>query len=93
MFRDVRKSCLWNIPITESTIDCVVERCRDVDATVRRSVYLRICEEGDEVYALLSREALCALFRGCEDRDTNVKKACEKLVVSFIGESEFFDVY
>ncbi|KAJ2737524.1 chromosome condensation complex Condensin, subunit G [Coemansia sp. Cherry 401B] len=79
---EVRRAVLLNIAKTPGTLPYVLERARDVDATNRKCLFLKVMPPID--YHLLSiedRERLLAA--GVNDRDPNVKRAC----VRMIGES------
>ena len=66
--REVRRAVLLNIEFNEKTIPCIFDRTRDVDASIRRSVYTRSTEEiGDfRVLSIETREKL--LKWGLTDR-------------------------
>ncbi|KAJ1791222.1 chromosome condensation complex Condensin, subunit G [Coemansia sp. RSA 1807] len=79
---EVRRAVLLNIAKSPGTLPYVLERARDVDATNRKCLFLKVMPPID--YRLLSiedRERLLAA--GVNDRDANVKRAC----VRMIGES------
>ncbi|KAJ1951758.1 chromosome condensation complex Condensin, subunit G, partial [Linderina pennispora] len=79
---EVRRAVLLNIEKNTATLPLVLERARDVDATNRKCLFLKVMPSLD--YRLLSiedRERL--LTAGVNDRDANVKRAC----VRMIGES------
>ncbi|KAJ2781905.1 chromosome condensation complex Condensin, subunit G [Coemansia javaensis] len=79
---EVRRAVLLNVAKTPATLPLVLERARDVDATNRKCLFLKVMPHID--YHLLSiedRERLLAA--GINDRDPNVKRAC----VQMIGES------
>ncbi|KAJ1728815.1 chromosome condensation complex Condensin, subunit G [Coemansia biformis] len=79
---EVRRAVLLNIAKSPGTLPFVLERARDVDATNRKCLFLKVMPPID--YHLLSiedRERLLAA--GVNDRDPNVKRAC----VRMIGES------
>ncbi|CAG8479870.1 4953_t:CDS:10 [Diversispora eburnea] len=82
---EVRRAVLFNIEYNEETLLRVLERARDVDANIRRSVYSILFEEIQDfrVFSIEERERL--LNWGLKDRDPHVKKACEKiLAISWI---------
>lgn len=85
---EVRKSCLWNIESTTQTLPYLLKRTRDVDALVRKSVYLRLLEDGEFNLKQLSKDHKGELLKaGLYDRDASVKKACLKLVCEkWVGE-------
>ncbi|KAJ2822805.1 chromosome condensation complex Condensin, subunit G, partial [Coemansia erecta] len=69
---EVRRAVLLNIAKTPGTLPYVLERARDVDATNRKCLFLKVMPPID--YHLLSiedRERLLAA--GVNDRDANVK--------------------
>ncbi|KAJ2713384.1 chromosome condensation complex Condensin, subunit G, partial [Coemansia spiralis] len=79
---EVRRAVLLNIAKSPATLPYVLERARDMDATNRKCLFLKVMPPID--YHLLSiedRERLLAA--GVNDRDPNVKRAC----VRMIGES------
>ncbi|KAJ1743304.1 chromosome condensation complex Condensin, subunit G [Coemansia sp. RSA 989] len=79
---EVRRAVLLNIAKSPKTLPYVLERARDVDATNRKCLFLKVMPPID--YRLLSiedRERLLAA--GVNDRDAAVKRAC----VRMIGES------
>ncbi|ORX73699.1 hypothetical protein DL89DRAFT_319444 [Linderina pennispora] len=71
---EVRRAVLLNIEKNTATLPLVLERARDVDATNRKCLFLKVMPIED-------RERL--LTAGVNDRDANVKRAC----VRMIGES------
>ncbi|KAJ1800678.1 chromosome condensation complex Condensin, subunit G [Coemansia sp. RSA 2399] len=79
---EVRRAVLLNVEKTPRTLLHVLERARDVDPVNRKCLFLKVMPPID--YHLLSiedRERLLAA--GINDRDTNVRRAC----VRMIGES------
>ncbi|KAJ1948134.1 chromosome condensation complex Condensin, subunit G, partial [Linderina macrospora] len=79
---EVRRAVMLNIEKNTATLPLVLERARDVDATNRKCLFLKVMPSLD--YRLLSiedRERL--LTAGVNDRDASVKRAC----VRMIGES------
>lgn len=84
-FRDVRKSCLWNIILNNQTLPFVLKRLRDQDSSVRKTVFQRLTEEFSTLK--LSQDQKILIINGLFDRDLNVKKVCLKLVCEvWIGE-------
>ncbi|KAF9168468.1 hypothetical protein DFQ26_007599 [Actinomortierella ambigua] len=77
---DVRRSALFNIEHTKSTMPYILERARDVDAYNRRGVYSKPMDEIPDfrVLSISDREKL--LRHGLSDRDAGVKKACTKML-------------
>lgn len=79
---DVRRAVLYNLTKTPKTIPYLLQRAWDVQATNRRCVYARTLKEiGD--FRLLSigmREQLLAW--GLKDRDTGVRAAATKMLVT-----------
>ncbi|KAJ2464303.1 chromosome condensation complex Condensin, subunit G, partial [Coemansia sp. RSA 2322] len=76
---EVRRAVLLNIEKNPSTLPFVLERARDVDPTNRKCLFLKVMPPID--YHLLSiedRERLLAA--GVNDRDTNVKRACVRMI-------------
>ncbi|KAJ2773959.1 chromosome condensation complex Condensin, subunit G, partial [Coemansia nantahalensis] len=76
---EVRRAVLLNVAKSAATLPFVLERARDVDATNRKCVFLKVMPPID--YHLLSiedRERLLAA--GINDRDPNVKRACVRMV-------------
>ncbi|ERF71205.1 hypothetical protein EPUS_07888 [Endocarpon pusillum Z07020] len=76
---EVRRSLLLNLPLTPSTLPCLLERARDLDGATRRALYARLLPTlGDFRHLSLSmREKL--LRWGLRDRDENVRKAAGHL--------------
>ena len=76
---EVRRSLLLNLPFTPSTLPYLLERARDLDATIRRALYGRLLPAlGDFRHlSLTHREKL--LRWGLRDRDENVRKATGRL--------------
>ena len=72
---EVRRSLLLNLPFTPSTLPYLLERARDLDASIRRALYARLLPAlGDFRHlSLTHREKL--LRWGLRDRDENVRKA------------------
>ncbi|KAJ1648373.1 chromosome condensation complex Condensin, subunit G [Coemansia erecta] len=87
---EVRRAVLLNIEKNASTLPFVLERARDVDATNRKCVFVKVMTAID--YRLLSiedRERL--LVAGINDRDSGVRRACVRMVgegwLTFAGEN------
>ncbi|KAJ2378443.1 chromosome condensation complex Condensin, subunit G [Coemansia sp. RSA 2607] len=87
---EVRRAVLLNIEKNASTLPFVLERARDVDATNRKCVFVKVMAAID--YRLLSiedRERL--LVAGINDRDSGVKRACVRMVgeswLTFAGQN------
>lgn len=76
---EVRRSLLLNLPFTPSTLPYLLERARDLDASIRQALYSRLLPAlGDFRHlSLTHREKL--LRWGLRDRDDNVKKATARL--------------
>ena len=68
IIREVRHAILSNIEFNEKTIPYIFDRTRDVDASIRRDVYVRSAEEiGD--FRVLSIETQEKLLKwGLTDR-------------------------
>lgn len=76
---EVRKTLLLNLPLSKKTLPYLLERSRDTDATIRRTLYARVLPTfGDFRHLSLSmREKL--LRWGIRDRDEGVRKAAGRL--------------
>lgn len=76
---EVRKTLLLNLPLSKKTLPYLLERSRDTDATIRRTLYARVLPTfGDFRHLSLSmREKL--LRWGVRDRDEGVRKAAGRL--------------
>lgn len=76
---NVRKALLLNLPIEPKTLPYLLERARDKDAGVRRSLYAKLMPNlGDFRHLSLSmREKL--LRWGLRDRDDRVRKAAANM--------------
>ncbi len=76
---EVRRLLLLNLPFTPSTLPFLLERARDSDPTIRRSLYSRLLPAlGDFRHlSLTHREKL--LRWGLRDRDESVRKATARL--------------
>lgn len=76
---EVRRAVLLNLPFWASTLQFILERARDMDATTRRLVYGKILPAlGD--FRHLSLKAREKLIRwGLRDRDDLVRKATARL--------------
>lgn len=85
LISDVRRAILVNIPLTHNTLPAILDRTRDVDATIRKFVYTEILEK--KVFAeencigishpraltIAQRELI--VQNGLGDRDHGVRKA------------------
>ncbi|KAJ1817983.1 chromosome condensation complex Condensin, subunit G [Coemansia sp. RSA 2598] len=87
---EVRRAVLLNIEKNANTLPFVLERARDIDATNRKCVFVKVMTAID--YRLLSiedRERL--LVAGINDRDSGVRRACVRMVgegwLTFAGEN------
>ena len=68
IIRGVRRAVLLNIEINEKTIPHIFKRARDVDPSIRRSVYTKLAEEIAD-FRVLSIEAREKLLKwGFTDR-------------------------
>ncbi|GBC05482.1 hypothetical protein RclHR1_06250004 [Rhizophagus clarus] len=77
---DVRRAVLLNIEFKEETISHIFVRARDVDADIRRDVYVRSSGEIRD-FRVLSIETREMLLRyGLTDRESQVSKACSNLL-------------
>lgn len=76
---EVRRAVLQNLPFWPSTLRYILERARDMDATMRRIVYGKILPTlGDFRHmSLVEREKL--IRWGLRDRDDIVRKAAARL--------------
>jgi len=76
---EVRRALLLNLPIEPKTLPYLLERARDKDAGVRRSLYAKLVPNlGDFRHLSLSmREKL--LRWGLRDRDERVRKAAARM--------------
>jgi condensin complex subunit 3 len=76
--RDVRKTVLGQLEITQDVLPLVVERTRDVDPTVRRLVYRKVLADVPDfrVFSIAERELI--LRHGLYDRYASLSlKRCE----------------
>ncbi|KAG0368508.1 nuclear condensing complex subunit [Gamsiella multidivaricata] len=79
---DVRRSALFNIEQTKTTLPFILERARDTDAYNRRGVFTKPMEELSD-FRILSIDDREKLLRyGLSDRDEGVKKACTKMLAT-----------
>ena len=76
---EVRRSLLLNLQFAPATLPFLLERARDVDATIRRALYSRLLPALADFrhLSLTHREKL--LRWGLRDRDDSVRKATGKL--------------
>jgi condensin complex subunit 3 len=76
---EVRRVVLLNLPMNPSTLRYILERARDMDATTRRLLYVKILPKlGDFRHmSLVEREKL--IRWGLRDRDDVVRKAAARL--------------
>ena len=81
---DVRKAVLTHVPMSEKTMPHIVSRCRDIDANVRKTVYVTVLEslESPKQLTIAQREKLVS--SGVSDRDSSVSSAAEKLIGSWM---------
>lgn len=75
----MRRSVVNNIDIDKrTTLVYILQRAKDIDATVRKSVYSRLSDE-DPTLSFLDPKQLQKLFiDGLNDRDINAQKECLK---------------
>ncbi|KAF9431507.1 hypothetical protein BGZ76_000225 [Entomortierella beljakovae] len=77
---DVRRSALFNIEQTKTTLPHILERARDTDAYNRRGVFTKPMDEIPDFRVLTIKDRERLLRYGLSDRDENVKKACTKML-------------
>ncbi|KAJ3411521.1 hypothetical protein HDV05_002082 [Chytridiales sp. JEL 0842] len=77
---DVRKCLIWNIGVTERTIDSLLERVSDVDVAARRFLY-KVMAEHYQIFSPERREYL--VRHGMKDREPSVVKRCREMVYSW----------
>lgn len=65
---EVRRSVLWNLPLGQQNVEHVIKRSRDVDYNVRKSVYLRLCDESFQMNFLTKQQRTMILKYGLNDR-------------------------
>lgn len=76
---DVRRAVLLQIEVCERSLEVVLARRRDVDATVRRTFYAQKMREIDvRILSIKQRDLL--LRAGLCDRDASVRRACIEMV-------------
>eukprot|EP00842_Homolaphlyctis_polyrhiza_P006595 jgi/Hompol1/6937/HPOL_001692-RA len=77
---EVRKTVLWNLPISHDTIEPIVERSRDIEASVRKLLYVRLGLEPEILTAMSSDVRNQLVIQGLEDREASVRAACTKML-------------
>lgn len=76
---DVRKSVIFNIDVDADTLPYLLRRAKDVDASVRRTLFLKMNDAG--VAEQLSVQDLKKLIsQGLCDRDVTVQRQCLKCI-------------
>ncbi|KAF2685124.1 hypothetical protein K458DRAFT_365340 [Lentithecium fluviatile CBS 122367] len=76
---DVRRAVLQNLPFTLDTIKFLLERARDMDASMRRIVYGRILPTLGDFRHMLITEREKLIRWGLRDRDDLVRKSAARL--------------
>ncbi|KAF8940555.1 nuclear condensing complex subunit [Dissophora ornata] len=77
---DVRRSALFNIEQTKATWPLILERARDTDAYIRRSVFTKPMDDLSDFRVLSIEDRERLLRYGLSDRDEGVKRACTKML-------------
>ncbi|KAI5122624.1 hypothetical protein M0805_008713 [Coniferiporia weirii] len=80
---EVRKAVLTHIPLSSLTLSAVLSRTRDVDASVRRLVYVPVLEQLENPKQLTIAERELLVCTGLKDREQNVRSTAAKLVASW----------
>ncbi|KAL5523222.1 YCG1_1 [Sanghuangporus sanghuang] len=80
---EVRKAALQRVPVTPATLPAIIKRTRDVDANVRKMVYIPVLEqlENPRQLSIAQRELLA--LAGLKDRDPAVRATAAKLFASW----------
>lgn len=99
-FRDVRRSALCNLPVTDGTISAILGRTRDTDTTIRKSVYCQVLAKarsiGDshaDMHAtgcahpqnLTESQRELIIRNGLGDREPSVRAAASTLLVEWVN--------
>lgn len=88
-YREVRKAILLNVPFAPETLEAIMTRTRDPEASIRRSLYdVVLCEnlENPKQLSIAQRETLVRL--GLRDRDPSVRAAASKLIGEWADKAE-----
>lgn len=87
-FSEVRRAALYNLPRTSSTIDDILNRTRDVDPILRRTVYhgsLSATALPDaRLLSIAQREAV--VQNGLKDREGSVRKATAAMLGGWVDQ-------
>ncbi|KAH9280698.1 Condensin complex subunit 3 [Echinococcus granulosus] len=81
---DVRRAALAAIVLTTFTLPVVVERCRDVSDTVRKTAY-SILAQRSVVRPLSIAKRIAILQDGLTDTSPDVRKAAEAVVIAWFN--------
>lgn len=73
-----------NVPLDSVTLPVILSRTRDVDPSVRKSVYIPALEQLEHPKQLTIAQRELIVRAGIKDRDQNVSTAAETLVSSWI---------
>ncbi|CEO97424.1 hypothetical protein PBRA_000769 [Plasmodiophora brassicae] len=76
----VRKSALANLGVSKATLPYILARIKDTCADVRLAA-LKVCSEKLAMKALSISQRTTLLYAAITDRDNEVKKACEELLI------------
>ncbi|KAH6585721.1 hypothetical protein BASA50_001056 [Batrachochytrium salamandrivorans] len=77
---EVRKNILWNIAINEQSMGSLLSRSHDVDASIRKLLYVRLSVSEIHYSVLGCKERIEFLQNGLLDRDLGTRTACMKLL-------------
>nr|VZI33626.1 unnamed protein product [Spirometra erinaceieuropaei] len=79
---EVRRTALAALVLTTVTLPCVVERCRDVSDSVRKTAY-NILAERSVLRPLSIAKRIAIIQDGLKDTSREVRKAAEELVLAW----------
>ncbi|KAJ3283881.1 hypothetical protein HDU79_008709 [Rhizoclosmatium sp. JEL0117] len=77
---EVRKTILWNIDLTATSLIPLLQRATDVDVGVRRMVYQKFAASVPDMHNLPPEVPIALLTVGLKDRDAGVRKKCRGLL-------------
>ncbi|EGF76593.1 hypothetical protein BATDEDRAFT_92549 [Batrachochytrium dendrobatidis JAM81] len=77
---DVRKNILWNIKIDSHSLDALLSRACDIDASIRKLLYVQLSVSQIHYSMLDIGKRTELLQRGLQDRDLGTRTACMRLL-------------
>lgn len=79
---EVRRQCLLRLEKNKATEPFIVERARDIDATIRKTIYTKVMPGFDSVLTISPPNRIRLLQWGLRDRVEDVRDACQSWLIN-----------